>query len=72
MDIIRVNLNEERKKILNEITIVPIADVHIGDKLANLKLFKEVLQRIKDEPNTYTIVNGDLCNMALKNSKSNV
>ena len=73
MDVIKVNLNEERKKtIKDDITIVPIADVHIGDKLSNLKLFKEVLQRIKDEPNTYTIVNGDLCNMALKNSKSNV
>ena len=72
MDVIKVNLNEERKKILKDITIIPIADVHIGDKLSNLKLFKEVLERIKSEPNTYTIINGDLCNMALKNSKSDV
>lgn len=72
MKVIKVNLNNERKRIIKDITILPIADVHIGDRLANLKLFKEVLERIKKEPNTYTIINGDLCNMALKNSKSDV
>jgi predicted MPP superfamily phosphohydrolase len=72
MKIIKVNLNEEKNKIMKDITILPIADVHIGDKLSNLKLFKEALERIKKEPNTYTIINGDLCNMALKNSKSDV
>lgn len=72
MNIVKVNLNKEKGKTIKNITILPIADVHIGDKLCNLKLFKEVLQRIKDEPNTYTIINGDLCNMALKNSKSDV
>lgn len=72
MKVIKVNLNEEKGKIVKDITILPIADVHIGDKLSNLKLFKEALERIKKEPNTYTIINGDLCNMALKNSKSDV
>ena len=72
MKLIKVNLNEETGRIVDKITIVPIADVHIGDKLSNLKLLKEALQRIKDEPNTFTIINGDLCNMALKNSKSDV
>ena len=67
-----VDLNKENQKIMGDITILPIADVHIGDKLCNLKLFKEALERIKNEPNTYTIINGDLCNMALKNSKSDV
>ena len=72
MKIVKVNLNKENNKIMGDITILPIADVHIGDKLSNLKLFKEALERIKNEPNTYTIINGDLCNMALKNSKSDV
>ena len=72
MKIIRANLNEEQNKKVKEVTIIPIADVHIGDKLSNLKLLKEVLLRIKNDPNTYTIINGDLCNMALKNSKSDV
>ena len=72
MKVIKVNLNEEKGKIVKDITILPIADVHIGDELSNLKLIKEALERIKKEPNTYTIINGDMCNMALKNSKSDV
>lgn len=72
MKIINVNLNDERGEIVPNITILPIADCHIGDKLANLKLLKEALERIKNEPNTYTIINGDLMNNALKNSKSDV
>lgn len=57
---------------IDKLTIIPISDVHIGDKTANLKAFREVIERIKSEPNTYTILNGDLCNIALKNSKSDV
>lgn len=66
MKIIKRDLNTN----IDKITIIPISDVHIGDKCANLKAFKEVLERIKNEPNTYTIINGDICNFALKNSKS--
>lgn len=72
MKLIKIDLNKETGRIVDKITIIPIADVHIGDKLANLKLLKEALQRIKEEPDTFTIINGDLCNMALKNSKSDV
>lgn len=72
MKVIKVNLNQQDEKILDDITIIPISDVHIGDKLSNEKLLKETIERIKNEPNTYTIINGDLCNMALKNSKSDV
>ena len=68
MKVINVNLGKE----LKELRIIPISDVHLGDKLTNYKLLKEVLQTIKDTPNVYTILNGDLCNTALKNSKSDV
>ena len=68
MKIIKRELPENIEKL----TIIPISDVHIGDKTTNLKAFKEVIERIKNEPNTYTILNGDLCNVALKNSKSDV
>lgn len=66
--IINVNLGKD----LKELRIIPISDVHIGDKLTNYKLFKQVIETIKDTPNVYTILNGDLCNTALKNSKSDV
>lgn len=68
MKVIKRDLGEKVEKI----TIIPISDVHIGDKTTNLKAFKEVIERIKNEPNTYTILNGDLCNIALKNSKSDI
>lgn len=68
MKVIKRDLGEKVEKI----TIIPISDVHIGDKTTNLKAFREVIERIKNEPNTYTILNGDLCNIALKNSKSDV
>lgn len=68
MKIINVRLNENIK----ELHIIPISDVHLGDKQLNMKLLKDTLKRIKEEKNTYTILNGDFCNFALKNSKSDV
>ena len=71
MKTVSVNLNSD-ENIPKKIKIIPIADVHIGEKSINLKAFKEAIERIENEPDTYTILNGDLCNMALKNSKSDV
>lgn len=68
MKVINANLGKEFK----ELKIIPISDIHIGDKLVNYKLLKSVLEEIKSTPNVYTILNGDLCNTALKNSKSDV
>lgn len=68
MKVININLGKD----LKELRIIPISDVHIGDKLSNLKMLKEVLQTIKDTPNVYTILNGDLCNIGLKTSKTDV
>ena len=57
---------------VDEIKIIPISDVHIGDRTMNMKLLKETLDKIKNEPNTYTIINGDICNIGLKDSKTDV
>ena len=65
-------IKKDLSKDIEKITIIPISDVHIGDKTANLKAFRDTIERIKKEPNTFTILNGDLCNIALKNSKSDV
>lgn len=72
MKIISKNLNNERNEIVDDVTILALSDWHLGDKLCNLKLIKKALQQIKDEKNTYTILNGDLANIALKTSKSDV
>lgn len=70
--IITINLNKERNEVVDKIKIIPISDTHIGDPLLDLKLLKQTIKEIKDEPNTYTIINGDILNTALKNSKSDV
>ena len=57
---------------LDNLTIIPISDVHLGDKTCNIKAFKAILERVKNEENTYAILNGDLCNIALKSSVSDV
>lgn len=65
-------LNINLGKDLKDITIIPISDVHIGDPNCNLKVFKDVLKEIENTPNMYCVLNGDLCNIALKTSKSDV
>lgn len=54
----------------NEIQIVPIGDLHVGDPNCNMDLIKSTIKYIKDTENCYTILNGDLMNNALKTSKS--
>ena len=44
MKIININLGKD----LKELRIIPISDVHIGDKLTNYKLFKQVIETIKE------------------------
>lgn len=65
-------IKKDIKGKIDRLTIIPIADVHLGDKQADLKAFKDTIERIKNDPNTFTILNGDLCNIALKNSRSDV
>lgn len=72
MKIIRINLNKERNEIVGDIKIIALADIHHGDKLSKEKEVLKVINQIKFEPNTYTILNGDLANVALKTSKSDV
>lgn len=55
-----------------EIKLICLSDFHIGDALCNLKLIRQVLNDIKDSPNTFIILNGDLMNNATKSSVSDV
>lgn len=55
-----------------EVEIIPLGDVHIGDKQLDFKLLKSMVDYIKDTPDAYTILNGDILDMALKLSKSDV
>jgi hypothetical protein len=51
---------------------VPISDLHVGDSNFNYKKFIGYRDWIITTPNAFTIWNGDLGNIALKDSKSDV
>lgn len=74
MKIIKVNLNERFKELENakNIEIIGISDLHIGDPLFDNKKFIEVRNYIRDTPNAFCILNGDLINNAIKSSVSDV
>jgi predicted phosphodiesterase len=46
------------------------ADLHIGDRFSNKEGIKERIEYIKNTPNAYCILNGDLMNNATKTSVS--
>lgn len=48
--------------------IIPIGDVHLGHRKANLHLLNNILQYIDQTPNCYTILIGDLAETATKTS----
>ncbi len=55
-----------------EIILVPIADSHDSDAFADEKYVDDRIKFIKNTPNAFALLNGDLMNMATKNSKSDV
>lgn len=66
MKIIKRDLSQDFK----EIKLLALSDLHIGDPLCNYKKIKEVLLEIKENDNTFVILNGDLMNNATKTSVS--
>ena len=57
---------------LQHIEIEIFSDLHIGSKRCDFKLIQERIKRVQENSNVYAIVLGDVCNTALKNSKSDV
>jgi predicted phosphodiesterase len=66
--VIRVELPQEIEKMV----IVPIGDAHDGERWFDIDEFKSAVQFIKDDPNRYAIINGDLFNNAIKTSVSDI
>lgn len=64
-----IHANYVQNKTLN---IYPLGDVHIGSKEFNSELFKQWLTTVENDPNGAVVLIGDMMNMGLKNSKSNV
>ena len=57
---------------LDHLNIYPLGDVHIGSKEFDLELFKQWIEMVKNDPNSAVVIIGDMMNMGLRNSKSNV
>lgn len=55
-----------------DITIIPIADVHLGARECMEQEFMEFIDSVKDRPDTYFVLCGDLISNGLKNSVTNV
>ena len=64
-------INVEYKK-LKQLNIYPLGDVHIGSKEFDLDLFKKWVETVKNDPYGAVVIIGDMMNMGLRNSKSNV
>jgi predicted phosphodiesterase len=56
----------------DDVTIIPIADVHLGAQECMEKEFISFIGTVADKPNTYIILCGDLLNNATKSSVSNI
>lgn len=68
-DFVLIKAKFEDSKKLN---IYPLGDVHIGSKECDLELFKQWVEMVKNDPDGAVVIIGDVLNMGLKNSVSNV
>ncbi len=68
MKCIRIDLPET----VEEITVEIFSDLHIGSKKCDLNLISERIARVKNNPNTYCILLGDLINNSTKTSVGDV
>ena len=64
MKVIRVDLPSEALQI----EIHPLADLHIGDKCCDFKLIRNEIEYIKNTPDCYCILDGDLMDTAIASS----
>ena len=55
-----------------DITIIPVSDVHIGAQECNMAAWQSFCKSLVDVPNTYIVIVGDIVNNATKTSVSNV
>lgn len=56
----------------HDITIIPISDVHLGSQECMEQEFIKFIQTVKDTPNVYLVLGGDLIDNGTRNSVTNV
>lgn len=60
------------KNIDNNLKLYVLSDIHLGAPEVDLDKVKQVINFIKNTPECYCILLGDILNTALKNSKSDI
>lgn len=53
---------------LDSVELYDLADFHIGDMMCDFKLIKALIEHIRDTPNAYCILGGDLMDTAIASS----
>lgn len=56
----------------DEVIIFPLGDMHIGDAYSTKGELIRIINKIKEMPNAYCILNGDIVNNATRNSISDI
>lgn len=64
MKVIKIDLPQE----LSQIEIHTFADEHIGDEYSDIKKVLQRIEHVKNTPNAYCILNGDIIDNATKTS----
>ena len=54
----------------NNLKLYVLSDAHLGSAEVDLNTLKQIIQFIKDTPECYCILLGDILDTALKNSKT--
>ena len=67
MKSIKIELSNELKRI----KIITLADLHIGSKQCNMELVNTLVDKIKNNPDVYCVLNGDLIDNAVISSVAN-
>ena len=55
---------------LKKLEILPMSDVHYGNEYFSLKHFLRTRDYIRDTEYAYTVLNGDLCEAAIRSGLS--
>lgn len=61
-----------RYEYADHLNLYPIGDGHIGSQEFNEKLFRAWVQMVESDPNGAVAIVGDMMDMGLKNSKTNI
>lgn len=67
-----ITIKADLSNKLRNVKLYTLADLHIGDHNCDMLQISEMIEEIKNDPEAYCIINGDICNNATKTSISDI